>query len=138
MEGCVSLNWHQARCKRESRLILYSARMSNPITPEVVCRKCKAAIGASDNYCRQCGTPTAAGLAGLAAWWESPWVVLPLLFLVLGPFALPLLWRSRRFTRTWKMALSVIMLGVTLFVAWQVWHALNQALAQLLELEKLH
>ena len=38
----------------------------------------------------------------------------------------------------WKMALSVIVLGVTLFVAWQVWHALNQALAQLLELEKLH
>ena len=112
--------------------------MSNPITPEVVCHKCRTAISASDNYCRHCGMPTGAGLAGLAAWWESPWVVLPLLFLVLGPFALPLLWRSRRFTRPWKTALSVIVVGIPVLVVWQVGHALNQALAPLLDLEKLH
>ena len=57
---------------------------------------------------------------GPAAWWESPWVVLPLLFVVLGPFALPLLWRSRRFTRPWKTALSVVVVGITLFAVWQV------------------
>ncbi|MGA2064542.1 MAG: hypothetical protein ABSG86_06225 [Thermoguttaceae bacterium] len=112
--------------------------MSNPSTPQVVCRNCKAAIGASDNYCPQCGTPTAAGLAGLAAWWESPWVVLPLLFLILGPFALPLLWRSRLFTRPWKLALSVIVVGISLFFLWQVWYVLNQALAPLRQLERLH
>jgi hypothetical protein len=109
-----------------------------PIIPVVVCRKCGTTIGASDNYCRHCGTPTEAGLAGLAAWWESPWVILPLLFLVVGPFALPLLWRSRRFTRPWKIALSVITVGVPLFFVWQVWQAVNQVFAPLLELDKLH
>jgi uncharacterized membrane protein len=109
-----------------------------PIIPVVVCRKCTVAIGASDNYCRHCGTPTGTGRAGSAAWWESPWVVLPLLFLVVGPFALPLLWRSRRFTRPWKIALSIITVGVPLFIVWQVGQALNQALAPLLELERLH
>jgi hypothetical protein len=112
--------------------------MSKPITAEVVCRKCKTVIDSSDNYCRHCGTPTQTGRAGVAAWWESPAVVLPLLFLVLGPFALPLLWRSRRFTRPWKVALSVIIVGITLYLVWQVWYMLNQALAPLLELEKPH
>jgi ribosomal protein L40E len=124
------------------RLFFLSAiLMSDPLTPEIVCRKCKAPIGATDNYCRQCGAPTA-GLAGSssrsrAAWWESPWVVLTLLFVVLGPLALPLLWRSRRFTRLWKTALSVMVVGVTALAVWQVWYVLNQALAPLRELERL-
>jgi hypothetical protein len=115
--------------------------MSNPLTPEVVCRSCKATLGASDNYCRHCGTPTAerAGLSSRSkvAWWESPWVVLTLLFVVLGPLALPLLWRSRRFTRPWKIALSIIVVGIAVFAVWQVWCALNRALKPLLELEGL-
>jgi len=114
--------------------------MSDPRIPEIACRNCKAPIDATDNYCRRCGTPTA-GPASLssgttAAWWESPWVVLTLLFLVLGPLALPLLWRSRRFNRPWKIALSVIVVGFTVFAVWQVWYALNQAMAPLRELEK--
>jgi len=64
--------------------------------------------------------------------------VLPLLFVVLGPLALPLLWRSRRFTRPWKIALSVIVVAVTLYAVWQVWYTLNQLLEPLLQLEKLH
>ena len=99
--------------------------MSNLVTPQVVCRKCQTAIDVSDNYCRHCGLPTAAGQAGVAAWWESPWLVLVLLFVVLGPLALPLLWRSRRFTRPWKIALSVIVVGVTLYTVWQVWLAVE-------------
>jgi RNA polymerase subunit RPABC4/transcription elongation factor Spt4 len=112
--------------------------MNDPVTPQLACRRCKTAIDASDNYCRQCGTPTAVGETALAAWWEGPWVVLPLLFVVLGPLALPLLWRSRRFTRPWKIALSVIVVAVTLYAVWQVWYTLNQLLEPLLQLEKLH
>jgi hypothetical protein len=48
---------------------------------------------------------------------------------------LPLLWRSRRFTRSWKIALSVVVVGITVFAIWQIWHALNQSLAQLQDLE---
>jgi len=114
--------------------------MSDPLSAEILCGKCKAPIGANDNYCRHCGTPTA-GPSGLssrtaAAWWESRWFVLTLLFLVLGPLALPLLWRSRRFTWSWKIVLSVMVVGVTVYAVWQAWHSLNQALAPLLELER--
>jgi len=60
-----------------------------------------------------------------------------MLFLVLGPLALPLLWRSRRFIRPWKIVLSVIVIGVTVYVVWRIWFLFNRALAPLLELEKL-
>ncbi len=114
--------------------------MSDALTPEIICAKCKAPIGATDNYCHRCGTPTA-GPASLssrtvASWWESPWLVLTLLFLVLGPLALPLLWRSRRFIRPWKIALSVIVAGVTVFAVCLAWYALNRMLAPLLDLER--
>ena len=109
--------------------------MSNPGVPQIVCGKCKAAIDASDNYCRRCGTPTT-GRAGSAAWWDSPWLVLVLLFLVLGPFALPMLWRSRRFTPLWKMVLTLMVLGVTVYAFWQIGHIFNQAMKPLLDLGK--
>jgi RsiW-degrading membrane proteinase PrsW (M82 family) len=64
-------------------------------------------------------------------------VVLTLLFLVLGPLALPLLWRSRRFTLRWKIVLTVIVAGITVYVLWQVWYVLNQAMGPLQELRKL-
>lgn len=67
-----------------------------------------------------------------AAWWESPWVVLTLLFLVLGPLAFPLLWRSQRFTRSWKITLSVVVVGYTVLLVWHAWWSVNQALAPLL------
>ena len=68
---------------------------------------------------------------------ESPWVILPLLFLVLGPFALPLLWRSRRFTPLWKSALTVIMAGLILSMFWSVWFSVHTALKPFLELDRL-
>jgi drug/metabolite transporter (DMT)-like permease len=115
--------------------------MSDPLTPEIICLACKARIDPTDNYCRRCGAPTrgATGLSSRsrAGWWESPWFVLAMLFLVLGPLALPLLWRSRRFNRPWKILLSLIVMGVTVFVVGQIWYVFNRALAPLLELEKL-
>jgi formate hydrogenlyase subunit 3/multisubunit Na+/H+ antiporter MnhD subunit len=71
-----------------------------------------------------------------AEWWESPAVVLPLLFVVLGPLALPLLWRSRRFTWPWKIALSAVVLAIAAYTVWQVWYALHQWLAPIWDVEK--
>jgi len=45
-----------------------------------------------------------------ASWYYRPWQLLLLLFLVLGPVGLPLLWKSPCFTRTWK----IVVTGVTL------------------------
>ena len=48
-------------------------------------------------------------------WYHSIWFVLVMLFFVLGPLALPLLWKSPRFPRWAKWALTVASL---LFLAW--------------------
>ena len=52
------------------------------------------------------------------SWIESPVVVLPALFLVFGPLALPMLWMSRRFTRGWKIGLTVAVLLLTVAACW--------------------
>lgn len=113
--------------------------MDNPLASEIVCPKCNAPIAASDNFCRQCGTPTATGAGSSGgtrgAWWESPWIVLPLIFVVLGPFALPLLWRSRCFSRAWKIVLSVLVVGIAAYALWQIWYIFDQALAPLRDLK---
>ena len=49
-----------------------------------------------------------------ASWYYRPWAVLLLLFLVLGPVGLPLLWKSPSFTRAWKIVLTA---GVLLYTA---------------------
>jgi hypothetical protein len=124
-----------------------------------VCRRCAAELDADDGYCRHCGAATtgpagspnanskaealhveAAPAAAVRqpGWSESPWIVLPLLFLVLGPFALPLLWRSRRFTLVWKILLTIVLLAVTVYLVWCIWLAVNQALVTLQEADKAY
>jgi hypothetical protein len=46
-------------------------------------------------------------------WYYRPVWVLILLFFVLGPFALPYLWRSPRFTRGLKIALTISVVAYT-------------------------
>ncbi len=46
-------------------------------------------------------------------WHQNIWVVLFLLFFVLGPFGLPLFWKNPRFSRTVKIGLTLLMVGYT-------------------------
>ena len=46
-------------------------------------------------------------------WYYRPVWVLVLLFLVLGPLALPYLWRTPRFSRRLKVVLTVLVLAYT-------------------------
>ena len=46
-------------------------------------------------------------------WYYRPVWVLALLFLVLGPLALPYLWKSPRFSRSAKVALTVLVIVYT-------------------------
>jgi hypothetical protein len=109
--------------------------MSNPIRPEIICRRCRAVLEATDDYCHNCGGPTANLAARKPSWSESPWVILPLLFLILGPLALPLLWRSRRFTTSWKSILTVVVTGITVFVGFELWQTVQQTLVELQKLQ---
>ena len=119
----------------------------------IVCRGCFAILDVEDCFCRHCGAPTAGDgtrpAGGLAsptacagsvparqAWSENPWVVLPMLFLVLGPFGLPMLWRSRQFSRIAKAVMTTVVAGITLLILALIWYALNTALAPLRELHR--
>jgi Ca2+/H+ antiporter len=46
----------------------------------------------------------------------KPISVIILLFFVLGPFALPLLYRSPRFTKGWKIILTIATISFTAYL----------------------
>ena len=46
-------------------------------------------------------------------WYLEPWMVILLLFLVLGPFGLPLLYKSPKFNKPWKVLLTLLMILYT-------------------------
>lgn len=67
-------------------------------------------------------------------WYDSQLIILLLLFGVLGPLALPLLFKSSKFSLTQKTILTIIMLGYTGFLIWliiQTWQTFNSSLGQL-------
>jgi hypothetical protein len=133
--------------------------MGTPGIEHVLCRRCYGVVDAVDNFCRRCGTPLNIGqfsptspptsgmlraeLAcepskspGTAKWSQNPWVVLFVLFFVLGPLGLPMLWRSR-FSLLWKFVLTVLMTALSVFIVAMIWHTTDQALAPLRELQKM-
>lgn len=67
----------------------------------------------------------------VTSWYYRPWAVLVLLFLVLGPVGLPLLWRSPSFTRGWKIVLTVAMVVYTALLAESVVVAVRLAMQQM-------
>ncbi len=108
---------------------------TSPTASRIACRQCSERLDSGDNFCRYCGGLTEAGAAMVKvgklpppasreiaekplSWTESRVVVLLLLFAVLGPIALPMLWRSRRFTRGWKIGLTVAVLLMTVALCW--------------------
>lgn len=46
-------------------------------------------------------------------WYYRPWVVILLIFLVLGPLGLPLVYKSPKFNRAWKVVLTFLTLLYT-------------------------
>ena len=83
------------------------------------CASCGAAIAPEARYCSQCGE----GLdrAALRApvtpkWYYNVWFVLFMLFFVLGPLGLPLVWKNTKFSRTVKLVLTLLMVVYTLFL----------------------
>lgn len=49
-------------------------------------------------------------------WYQRPIVIILLLFFVLGPFALPLLFRSPAFTLKWKLILTTLVVVYTVYL----------------------
>lgn len=72
--------------------------------------------------------PRAGSVAAIAA---SRWQVLALLFLVLGPLALPVLWKSPRFSRAGKFVLTILVVIQTFAVIWLLWYVVSRFLYEL-------
>jgi hypothetical protein len=70
-------------------------------------------------------------------WSDSPWVVLPLVFLVLGPFGLPVLWKNRRTPLAVKIVSTAVLAGAVVVTAGLMFYVMHTALAPLKELDKL-
>lgn len=67
-------------------------------------------------------------------WYYRPTWVLILLFLVLGPFALPYLWRSPRFTRGLKIVLTlsvILYTGLLVGETIRIVHAVQEEMREL-------
>lgn len=62
--------------------------------------------------------------------------VLALLFVLLGPVALGVLWKSPRFTRRWKVLLTLLVLLQFSLAVWILWVAANWFLATIAPLWK--
>lgn len=53
-------------------------------------------------------------------WYHRGIFVLLLLFFVLGPLAIPLLWQSPDFNKPVKIALTFVVLALTVFLTWKI------------------
>ena len=71
------------------------------------------------------------------AWYYEPWVVLVLLFFVLGPFGLPLLYKSPKFNRLWKTVLTLATIAYTGFLVVGTVDIVREVLKRLAEIQTL-
>ena len=62
-------------------------------------------------------------------YYRMPFVLL-MLFVVLGPFGLPLLWKSPEFNRPVKWILTILALVFTAWLAWKIFVTSKQILSQ--------
>ena len=84
-----------------------------------VCPTCATIAAPSAAFCSSCGArlPATAGpTAGRGKWYHNIWFVLAILFLIAGPFGLPLVWKNPRLPRWAKAALTAATVLYTLLL----------------------
>jgi len=86
------------------------------------CWSCGGAIDDADRYCRHCGQGRGAALA----WYYRPLWIAVLTLTALGPFALPLVWRTPRLDRTGKWAASLVIILLTAWIGWELLETLRR------------
>ena len=88
--------------------------------PTEVCLGCGATVAVAGTFCSQCGRPLSTSPASQARppkWYHNIWLVLFMLFFVLGPFGLGLVWGNPRFSRGVKITLTLVMVVYTVALA---------------------
>ena len=64
-------------------------------------------------------------------WYYKPVAIALLTIFVLGPLALPLVWRTPAFSPRGKSIATLLILGYTVLLCWEVWVTVQLVLAQL-------
>lgn len=102
-----------------------------------VCGACGTALALQARFCSHCGFALAAvaPVPRGTSWYYNTWFVLFMLFLVLGPFGLPLAWKHPRWPRSVKLALTVIVLGYTVWLLQVSLHTAQTVLQHFQQLE---
>jgi hypothetical protein len=95
---------------------------------KILCHGCHAILDVEDKFCRHCGRPTGRGQPEPASskpaqppphkWADNPWMMTLMLFAVLGPLALPALWRGKAFGRRGKIAMTIALAVASVLVVW--------------------
>jgi len=96
----------------------------------VRCPGCTCIADATDSFCRRCGRSLKPGLGFM----HSHTGII-LLTLVLGPFALPLVWTSKRIgtVAKWIYTVILVLTGIYLIKAcWAIYQLTTQAAGALL------
>lgn len=91
----------------------------NPNNP-TTCLACGASVGAETKFCGQCGQPldplaipSPPPAAKPSRWYHNIWLILFMLFFVVGPFGLPLVWKHPRLSQRAKLILTLVMIVYT-------------------------
>ena len=66
-------------------------------------------------------------------WYYRPIPVLVLLFIVIGPFALPLLYKSPHFSKFWKVLLTILVVIFTGYLIWasiKIWDRMSEVIKE--------
>lgn len=82
----------------------------------VRCWRCDHPIDAADRYCRRCGQGQGAWLP----WYYRPLGILVLALTALGPFVLPLVWRTPRLDRRGRWVATAFVLAVSGYILWEM------------------
>ncbi|MDP2322652.1 MAG: hypothetical protein Q8N51_01305 [Gammaproteobacteria bacterium] len=101
------------------------ARTVPPLPISARCLKCREPISPADAFCRFCGTRQHVP----DPFYYHPIWILVLALTVLGPFALALVWRSRRMGPAAKAALAAIIVAysaLTFYAAYELFAILYQ------------
>jgi hypothetical protein len=92
------------------------------MTEPSTCWSCRGPIDRADRYCRHCGQ----GQGDALTWYYRPAWILVLALTALGPFVLPLVWRTPRLDRTSKWVVSIAILAFTAWLGWELLATLRQ------------
>ena len=70
-------------------------------------------------------------------WYYRPWVVILLLFFVLGPFGLPLVYKSPKFSRKSKGVWTAVMAVYTGYLVYATWAVVERFYGIVVQLQAI-